>query len=195
MPGHLNLVGVSGPPEIVNTTGSAPTNFSDPDARAAAVTRDQWQNFLNFYKPIETAVINKAMQTDFTAEGDTAGATAAAGSRAAEGTLSRNLSRSGSSLTAEERRAVARRQESSLTKAIGRAENITRRGLRDSRQALLRNIVNIGTGVSRTALAGIQGVADLAAQREAAYQQGQTAAHNANVNMGVTAAATLIAMM
>lgn len=168
---------------------------TSPDAAAAAISRDQWQHFLDFYRPIEDEVLKSAMQTDFTAEGDKAGATAASSVNASKGSLARSLSRSGASLSAEERTAVSRRQQNSLTRAVGRAENTTRRGLKDSRANMLASIVGIGSGVSNSASGGMQSVADMAAQREAQYQGQKSAASSANLSAAASAAALLIAFV
>ena len=168
-------------------------NSSNPDAVAAQVTRSQWDYFKDFYRPIEDEVLKKAMQTDFTAEGDTAGRTAAAGINASKGSLARSLSRAGTSLSAEEQAAVSRRQSSSLTKAVGQAENTTRRGLQESRGSLLAGIVGIGRGVANTATAGLQSVADMAAQREAQHQRDKAAATASNMATAATAASLIIA--
>lgn len=164
----------------------------DPDAAAAAMTRSQWARFQEFYAPIESEVLERAMQTDFTKEGDEAGQTARQASQASRGSLARSLSRSGASLSAEEQKAISRRQGSSLVKSVARAENTTRRGLKESRAGLLAGIVNIGRGVANTAQAGMSSVADMAAQRELNYQQGKTAASNANMAMAATAASLVI---
>ena len=158
---------------------------------AAGVTRDQWQHFLDFYRPIEDKTLADAMQTDFTAEGDKAGATAAAGVNASRGSLARHLSRSGVALSAEERTAVGRRSDLALAKGVGRAENTTRRGLSDSRTQLLQQIVGIGRGVSNTATSGMQSVADMAAQRKAQHtaQRASTQAANTSGAMGLASLA------
>jgi len=164
------------------------------DARAAAVTRDQWQHFLDFYRPIEEQVLEAAMQTDFTAEGDEAGATAASSVNASRGSLARNLSRSGVALTAEERTGVRRRQQNTLTRAVGRAENTTRRGLKDSRANLLAGIVGAGRGVSTTATGGMQSVADMAAARKSSNDALQAQQQASNTQAGATIASAIIAM-
>ena len=159
---------------------------------SAGITRDQWENFLEFYKPIEDEVLKLAQQTDFTAEGDAAGRTAAAGVNASRGTLSRNLRRSGVSLSAEQRTGVNRRQDLSLARSVGRAENTTRRGLSDSRTNLLAQIVGIGRGVAQTASGGLQSVADMAAQRQVQFDQQKSAQRSTNTNALATAASLAI---
>jgi len=163
-----------------------------PDQISANITRSQWQHFLDTYRPVEDDILKSAMQTDFTSEGDKAGAEAGASVTASRGTLARNLSRAGSSLSGEERSALGRRTDLSLTKAVGRAENTTRRTLNDTRTQLLSSMVGIGNQVANTASAGSQSVADMAAQREMQYKQQKTAAHNQNMSMAASAAAMLI---
>ena len=188
--GPTNLAGVDlTEPALRRSRGEG----GSPDSIAAGVTRDQWQHFLDFYRPIEDKVLESAMQTDFTAEGDTAGSTAASSVNASKGSLARSLSRSGVALSAEERTAVNRRQQNTLTRAVGRAENTTRRGLKDSRANLLAGVVGIGRGVSTTAQSGMQSVADLAAQREQYNRSASAAAHNNNVSTAASLAALLIA--
>ena len=161
---------------------------------AASLTRAQWQYFLDFYRPMEQETIREAMRTDFSKEGDQAGLTAAAGVRAGEGILQRNLSRRGAQLTAEEQAALSRRTGSTLAKATARAENTTRRGLSDSRTNLLRGAVEIGRGVANTASFGLNAAADMAAQREMAYQQQKSAASSFNISTAASLAGLAFAI-
>lgn len=170
------------------------TSGGTPDQIAANITRDQWQHFLTTYKPIEDQVLQRAMQTDFSSEGDEAGATARAGIQASKGTLARNMSRLGSNLTGEERSAIGRRTDLSLTKAVGQAENTTRRGLSDTRTNLLAGLVGIGRGVAQTASGAAQSVADMAAQREMQYKQQKAAATSSTISAAASAAALIIAI-
>ncbi len=192
----LNLPEFSGRPSSSSSgvdSGDFRLDTNNPSNTSAAMTRSQWQRFQEFYRPIEDEVLRKAMQTDFTQEGNEAGQLAGGAARASRGSLARSLSRSGASLSAEEQSAISRRQSSALTKSIGRAENTTRRGLKESRASLLAGIVGIGRGVANTAQAGISSVADMAAQRELNFQQGRTAASNSNMAMAATAASLIIA--
>jgi len=166
-----------------------------PTQTAAGVTRDQWQHFLDFYRPLEDEVLQKAMQTDFTAEGDVAGRTAAEGVQASRGTLARQLSRRGVSLTGEERAAVNRRQGTNLATSVARAENTTRRGLKESREDLLARVVGIGRGVAQTASAGLQSVADMAAARQRQDIANASATSSANISAGTSLAALAIAFI
>ena len=162
---------------------------------AAGITRDQWQHFLETYRPVEEDVLRSAMQTDFQAEGDEAGRLAAASSRASRGILARNLRRVGTSLTGEERSALARRQNIGETLGRARAENTTRRGLSDSRTNLLASIVGIGRGVANTASAGLHSVADMAGQREALHRAQKEQTRATNLSMGAQAAALALAFI
>lgn len=173
---------------------AANSSYANPDNVAGRITRAQWQHFLDTYRPVEEQALARAMQTDFSAEGDEAGATARTTAQAAKGMLERNLSRSGGQLTAEERAAVNRRQNLASTRAEGRAENTTRRGLADSRKDLLAQAVSIGRGVANTATAGTQSVADMAAARESQYQQQRAQTNSTNLSMAATAAALLFAI-
>jgi hypothetical protein len=170
-------------------------SYTSTDNSAAGITRDQWQHFLDFYKPIEDEVLKSAMQTDFTTEGNKAGQTAAAGVNASRGSLARSLSRSGVALSAEERTAVSRRQQNTLTRSVAQAENTTRRGLKDSRANLLAGVVGIGRGVSNSASSGMQSVADMAAAREAQHKQQKSAASATNLSAAASAASLLISFV
>jgi hypothetical protein len=156
------------------------------DSQLAGITRDQWEHFKEFYRPIEQEALRKAQQTDFTQEGDEAGVTARAGVTASRGSLARSLSRSGATLTAEEKRAVDRRHSSSLTKSVARAENTTRRSLSDTRQNMLAGLVGIGRGVSRTATQGLNTAADLAAAREMEIMRQDAANQQSRTQTGAT---------
>jgi len=166
----------------------------DPDQVLAGITRDQWQHFLDTYKPVEDDVLSTVLSTDFSAQGDKAGDTARQSVTAAAGMAERNISRTGATLTGEERSAISRRRDLSLAKASSQAENVTRRGLSESRTNLIAQLVGIGRGVAQTATAGSQSVADLAAQRESVYQSQRTQAHNTNMAAGASLAALLFAI-
>lgn len=165
---------------------------NDPDSIMAGITRDQWQHFLDTYRPVEQEVLASAMSTDFSAQGDEAGQTAKQSVAAAAGTAERNLSRAGVSLTAEERSAVGRRSDLASTRATGQAENITRRTLSDTRTNLLANLVGIGRGVAQTSTAGLNSAANLAGQREQLHQQQKTSTQNSNMSMAASAAMLMI---
>jgi len=187
------------------TTGYAPdlervergrtTPTTAPATTIAQVTRDQWQHFLNFYRPIEDEVLKRAMQTDFTAEGDRAGQTARAGLASSAGTLERNLRRSGVALSAEERSALERRRGTSVSRGAAAAENTTRRSLAQNSQNLLADVVGIGRGVARTATAGLNSVADLEAQRAVFNERSKTGARNSNLATAASLAAYGIAFL
>jgi hypothetical protein len=162
------------------------------DQMAASVTRDQWQHFLDTYRPVEDEVLSSVMRTDFSREGDEAGKTAGQSVAAAAGMAARNLRRSGSKLTQEERGALNRRKDLSLTKAVSRAENTTRRTLSDSRTNMLANLVSIGRGVSQTASSGLQSAADIEAQRNAFNMNSRAQATSTNMSLAGTAMAMLI---
>jgi hypothetical protein len=162
------------------------------ESRSAQLTRSQWQHFLDVYRPVEQDLLRQAMQTDFSKEGDEAGQMAAASLRSSQGTLSRNLSRVGASMTPEEAAAVRRRANLSMGRATAGAENTARRTLSDTRTNLLRGIVGIGRGVATSATGGIQNAADNAAQQEMALAQGRQNAQNTTLAAGASLAAALI---
>ncbi len=166
-----------------------------PDQIAAGITRDQWQHFLDTYKPVEDDILATALSTDFSAQGDEAGATAGRSIAASAGAAERNISRSGASLTGEERAAISRRRGLSKSKAVGRAENTTRRGLADSRTNLIAQLVGIGRGVAQTASAGSQSVADMAAARDSLWQSQKSQTKANNLSTAASAAALIISVV
>lgn len=185
-------------PEFLHNSGGGTGGNGTAAASSVTstdITRNQWQHFLDFYRPLEDEVLRKAMQTDFSAEGDVAGQTAAQGVRASRGTLARQLSRSGVSLTAEEQAAVSRRQGVNLATAVSRAENTTRRGLSASREELLARVVGIGRQVARTASAGLQSADDLKAGRDRALINARSGVKQGNIAAGSTLAALAIAFI
>ena len=181
--------------DLLRQVSGSNTGGGSPDATAARVTRDQWQHFLDTYRPVEEDVLRSAMNNDFSAQGDEAGQTARAGVNASAGTAARNISRTGGSLTTEEQGALGRRQNLTLAKSAGRAENTTRRTLSDTRTNLLAGIVGIGNGVSNTAMSGLSSAADAAAQREMAYKQQRAATTSSNISMAASVASLLIFAM
>jgi len=169
-------------------------DVTSPEDKLAIITRDQWQNFLDFYRPIEDEVLKSAMQTDFTSEGDKAGATAASGVNASRGSLARTLSRAGTSLNAEEKSAVNRRHSVALTRSVAQAENTTRRGMSDSRTNLLAGMVGVGRGVSASATSGLNTAAGLETARNMSLTNKRNAAKSTNAQGAATLAAAIIAM-
>ena len=158
---------------------------------AAGVTRAQWAHFLNTYRPLEREMLDRAMQTDFTAEGNQAGQQAVSGLASAAGTYERNLRRSGAQLTTEERAALNRRRNLSKARGQAGAENLTRRTMSEDRTNLLAQMVGIGRGVSTSARSGLNTVADIESQRAIFNEQGKTSAQNQNL----ATAASLFAIM
>jgi hypothetical protein len=159
------------------------------------VTRQQWAHFVETYKPLEEEILGRAMQTDFTAEGNQASQTARTSLSSAAGTFERNLRRSGATLTGEERAALDRRRETSRTRASAGAENVTRRTMSETRTNLLANMIGIGKGVAGSARGGLNAVADLEAQRAVFNEQGKTAARNQNLSTAASLAAMAIMFM
>ena len=175
-------------PRGMTRTGSA-------ESQHTQMTRDQWQWFLDTYKPVETDVLASAMSTDFSAQGDKAGQTAKQSIATAAGTAERNMGRAGATLTAEERSAVGRRRNLRSGRAVGSAENSTRRVLSDTRINLLSQLTGIGHNVANTAMAGMSSAAGMEAQRESSHLQQQSATRSGNLSMAASAAALMIAFV
>lgn len=166
-----------------------------PDAKAAAITRQQWDHFRQFYGPLETRAIREAMRTDFSAEADEASLGVRAASAAGQGMTARSVRRArGSGLTAEERQAVERRRAIQMTSSSANVENRTRRDLSESRQQLLANIVGIGRGVQQTASSGLAGAANLATQRQMQYDAQRSAYRQSQMATLGSAAALLLSL-
>lgn len=151
------------------------------DRKISNFTRSQWQHWMDSYQPMEQDLLNRAMQTDFSKEGDEAGQDAAAGVRASQGMLARNMSRMGSSMTPEQAAAVRRRSNLDMTKATGQAENTTRRTLSDTRTNLLVGLSNVGRQVAAGAMSGYQSAAGNAANTEMMLNQSRANANAQNM--------------
>lgn len=154
---------------LVTDAVSRSSGASGSATTIADVTRQEWQRFLEFYRPLEEEVLAKATQTDFTTEGNIASETAANSIKASQGTLARRLRSQGVELSADERAALNRRVGTTLTRSRARAENTTRRNLSDERTNILADIVGIGRGVAQSARGGLNTAADMEAQRNQAY--------------------------
>lgn len=162
------------------------------EGKSAEITRSQWQNFLDTYRPTEQAFLEQAMQTDFQKEGDEAGLDAARGVRASRGMLARQMSRLGTRMTAEEAAAVRRRASLAETRAVGRAENTTRRTLSDTRTNMLAAAVGLGRQVATGAAGGISSAANNAAATESMLRQGAAQASATNTSAATALATALI---
>lgn len=162
---------------------------------SANITRSQWNNFLDVYRPVEEDILKRAMQTDFSKEGDEAGQDAAAGVRSSQGMLARNLSRMGTSMTPEQAAAVRRRSNLNMGRAVGQAENTTRRTMSDTRGNLLAGLVGVGRQVATGAAGGINSAANNAASTEMMLNQGKANAQNTNTASAAALAGALIMMI
>jgi hypothetical protein len=165
------------------------------EGKAAAITRSQWDHFLEVYRPVEEDILKRAMQTDFSKEGDEAGQDAAAGVRSSQGMLARNMSRLGTSMTPEQAAAVRRRANLNMGRAVGQAENTTRRTMSDTRGNLLAGLVGVGRQVATGSVAGINQAANNAASTEMMLNQGKANAQNTNLASASALAAALIMMI
>jgi hypothetical protein len=162
---------------------------------SANITRSQWNNFLEVYRPVEEDILKRAMQTDFSQEGDEAGQDAASGVRSSQGMLARNMSRLGTSMTPEQAAAVRRRANLNMGRAVGQAENTTRRTMSDTRTNLLAGLVGVGRQVATGSSAGINSAANNAASTEMMLNQGKANAQNTNLASGAALAAALMMMI
>lgn len=146
---------------------------SDPDDAYAEMTRRQYLNYRNNFEPFEDELIERA-QTD-TSLIDQARVDAPQQTQRAADIAARNRQRYGVNLTPAQRAF----QQGALQRAgvlgeVGALSN-ARIAQADLNRSLIAGLVNIGQGVSATAMDQLGGAARNATQRRQAYESAKAA--------------------
>jgi hypothetical protein len=172
---------VGGPGIVANNYGannygdyvSNLPNVSDPEATYAAITRNDYLDYVKNYREFEEELLERAQNDTSLIDQARENSTNAQGLMS--GIADRNAGRYGVNLT------PAQRQEQ--TRGLARANNLGQaQSVNDARiaqkelnQAAIGDLINIGQGVNRSSLGQMQSAAQNATQRKNAYDQAKAA--------------------
>ena len=180
---------IFGPDGYINPSSA----YRDPDRVAAAVSRQEFQHYLDTYKPIEIDTLKEAQRTDFKEEGDRASNTFSRQIALSDAAFNRNLSRTNTTLTAEEQTGLDRRRSISRTADRAGTENVTRRNLSTRNINTLGEMLAVGRGIQNSAAGGLGNAAQMQGQRDAANSQMKSQRRAQQIQtLGMLAAAVIM---
>lgn len=168
------------------------TNISDGQAKqmGAAVTREQFENYMNAFVPTE----NKLIGSLGNGGAEQAAGGAAADAQRSRASLERMRSRYGTSLSAGQQQAEGRQSRNAQTLSTLGARN-TGRQLDEDRDYNLRGtLLNVGRNLSSSGSSGLAEGAINAQKRENAYDQAKASA-DAQESQNRASAVSSLAMM
>lgn len=151
---------------------SLPT-VTDPDKTYAQMTRDDYNRYVQDYRPFEEKLLQQA-QTDTTLI-DSARENSEIAQGLMTGVVARNAERYGTNLTPAQLQEQARSLDRANTLGAAQSINDARIAQKEVNQAAIADLVNIGQGVNRSSLSQMQGAAQAATQRKNAYDQAKAA--------------------
>jgi hypothetical protein len=178
-------------PETRGFSTSTLPSVDDPEKAFADITRQDYENYIQDYRGFEESLIDKAKKD--TSLIDRAPEDAAKQAGIAKGVQERNISRYGGAGLSiaqrqEQQRALQRQGQLGLAGSL----NTARTAQRDINQSTLADLINIGQGVNRSSLAGMQTASQNAAAKASAYKNAKAAHTSSMVGLGSSLAATAI---
>jgi len=170
-----NILGMDSDELLGNTNFSNSTSslgalpeVSDPEQTFADITRQQYLDFVTNYGQFEEDLIQQA-STD-TSLIDAAREDSEIAGQLAGDLAMRNASRYGVQLTPAQMREQSRGLQRNTTLGSIQALADARIAQRETNQRTLSDLINIGQGLNRSSLAGMQSAAGNAAARQRAFE-------------------------
>ena len=165
-------------------TSSLP-NVSDPEATYAAITRQDYNDYINNFRNFEErllgqtedqGLINRAREDQKTQN------------RIAQEVQQRNIERyGGAGLSNAQRQEQQRTLQRGGQLSMVNTSNNSRIQQREINNALLNELIGIGQGVNQSSLSGLGDASGMAAQRAAAYKNAKAQHHSNMTGLGVAA--------
>ena len=154
------------------------------DATLAAITRDQWNHYLQQFAPLENELVGDVNSRDLVTK---AAKTAATQTRVGDASLDRSISRYGLNMTGVQRAQLERQQAIGNATNTAQAVNTARVDQRDRNLSLAANLMQQGRGVSSSAISGLGDAANSEAQRNAhnAQAKAQAKAQQTSTAIGI----------
>lgn len=173
------------------STAGLPT-VTDPDKAFAEITRQEYLDYIDGYRPFEEGLIEQA-RTD-TSLIDQAREDVELAQGLAEGVASRNRSRYGTALTpAQMQQQSLQLQRANTLGGIG-AVNDARIDQKELNTRLLADLINIGQGVNRSSQQQLGSAAQDASSRKQAYESARAQSRaNTYATMGQLGASAILA--
>ena len=173
------------------STAGLPT-VTDPDKAFAEITRQEYLDYIDGYRPFEEGLIEQA-RTD-TSLIDQAREDVQLAQGLAEGVASRNRSRYGTALTpAQMQQQSLQLQRANTLGGIG-AVNDARIDQKELNTRLLSDLINIGQGVNRSSQQQLGSAAQDASSRKQAYESAKAQSRaNTYATMGQLGASAILA--
>lgn len=164
--------------EMRNTSVSNLPEVSDPEKVYADITRQDFEEYLKDYRGFEGRLIAAKDDTSLI---DQAREDALKQNQIAREIQQRNIERyGGAGLSAMQRQEQQRAFQRSGALGLAGGLNQARVTQRDINQRTLADLINIGQGVNRSSLQGLQEASQLQASRESSYTAAK-AAHSAQM--------------
>lgn len=149
------------------------TPVTDPERAYAAITRGEYNDYINDYRDFEEQLITKA-QTD-TSLIDAAREDSAVAGQLADDIAKRNQQRYGAALTPAQQQQRGLMLQRANTLGTLQSVNDARIAQKEANTALLSDLINIGQGVNRASQSQLGNAAADATQRNNAYRQARAA--------------------
>ena len=170
-----------------------PAQAQSADSIFAGITREQYDNFIKEFEPLENQLIARS-KTD-TSLIDQARKDAPAAARIQTGIAERNARRYGIGLLPDQ--IMAQKDTTQRATALGasNAINNARLAQKDLNEGLQDNLIDIGNGVQSGAFSALGSAASDATQRKNAYTQAKASSQAQTYSaLGTLASAAIFAM-
>jgi hypothetical protein len=157
-----------------------------PEAANTKMVKLQQKDYEDRFAPIESGLLTEVQTQRGEAQAQSAGEDVAQQASLSRGSFLRNLSRTNTSLTQRQKGTISRKEGLSAARGIATAKNLTRRTITDQNIQRTGELIGIGRNIQQGASQGIGEASSLAAQRETALKQAQSAHKAQNLNTVAT---------
>jgi hypothetical protein len=195
--GRLSEAGLRAGGQVAPMGGGAETidpewARNNPEAAQAKLIDIQRDDFNARYRPLEEAAIAEYMKSPEQAA-QRAGGIAAQGFHGGTGAADRSMGRMGAAMTGDQRRASGEATGLAQARAVGTAENTTRRAIQDRNIEGMGTMIGIGKGIQGSVNSGMDGAAGMQGARNQAHSAAK-AGHKQNMmSTGVAVAGLAVA--
>ena len=167
------------------------TAMNDPGKAQGDLVRAQREDFEARFKPLEKKLMEELSKTP-EEEAQKAAENMTAQHAVTRASFQRDLSRSGTALTARQTQAIEGKRGLNEARSMSNAKNTTRRNVRETNMERTAEMIGIGRGIAQSANQNLNTASGLQAQRDQANanmqaQQGQQDAQMAGAALAIVA--------
>jgi hypothetical protein len=167
------------------------TAMNDPGKAQGDLVRAQREDFDARFKPLEKKLMEELSKTP-EEEAQKAADNMASQHAVTRASFQRDLSRSGTALTARQTQAIEGKRGLNEARSMSNAKNTTRRNVRETNMERTAEMIGIGRGIAQSANQNLNTATGLQAQREQANanrdaQQAQQDAQMAGAALAIVA--------